>query len=97
MEFSMASILKQLPFPYAWDLPDRGIEPASLVPPALAGRFFTTAPPGKPETWMTKQNIQRNVLQAVETRITKAKCSSRDEWIKKMWYILYIQWNITQP
>ena len=25
-----------------------GIEPTSLAPPALAGRFFTTAPPGKP-------------------------------------------------
>ena len=24
------------------------------------------------------------------------KCSSTDEWVKKMWYI-YTQWNITQP
>ena len=30
------------------DLPNPGIEAASLMPPALAGRFFTTAPPGKP-------------------------------------------------
>ena len=30
------------------DLPDPGIEPASPVPPALAGRFFTPEPPGKP-------------------------------------------------
>ena len=28
-----------------WDLPGPGIEPESL---ALAGRFFTTEPPGKP-------------------------------------------------
>ena len=28
-----------------WDLPRPGLEPAS---PALAGRFPTTAPPGKP-------------------------------------------------
>ena len=28
-----------------WDLPKPGLEPAS---PALAGRFSTTAPPGKP-------------------------------------------------
>ena len=28
------------------DLPDPGIEPASLAPPAWAGGFFTTAPPG---------------------------------------------------
>ena len=26
---------------------DPGIKPVSLVPPGLAGRFFTTAPPGK--------------------------------------------------
>ena len=28
-----------------WDLPGPGFEPVS---PALAGRFFTTEPPGKP-------------------------------------------------
>ena len=30
--------------------PDPGIEPTSLVSPALAGKFFTTVPPGKPIT-----------------------------------------------
>ena len=30
-----------------WDLPRPGLEPAF---PALAGRFSTTAPPGKPRT-----------------------------------------------
>ena len=35
-------------FPSPGDLPDLGIEPASLVYPALAGRFFTTELPGKP-------------------------------------------------
>ena len=34
-----------LPFPSPGDLPDPGIELAS---PALAGRFLTTEPPGKP-------------------------------------------------
>jgi len=34
-----------LPFPSPGDLPNPGIEPTS---PALAGRFFTTEPPGKP-------------------------------------------------
>ena len=38
-----------LPFPTSGDLPNPGIEPASLVSPALAGRFFTTAPPRKPQ------------------------------------------------
>ena len=34
-----------MPFPSSEDLLDPGIELAS---PALAGRFFTTEPPGKP-------------------------------------------------
>ena len=37
-----------LPFPTPGDLPDPGTEPTSLVSPALAGRLFTIAPPGKP-------------------------------------------------
>ena len=32
-----------LPFPSPGDLPDPGIEPASLMPPALAGGFFITS------------------------------------------------------
>ena len=36
-----------------WDLPRPGLEP---VPPALAGRFSTTAPPGKPHTVILKSN-----------------------------------------
>ena len=36
-----------LPFPSAGDLPNSRIEPLSLE---LAGRFFTTEPPGKPMT-----------------------------------------------
>ena len=35
-----------LPCPPPGDLPDPGIKPESPVSPALAGRFFTTAPPG---------------------------------------------------
>ena len=37
-----------------WDLPRPGLEPVS---PALAGRFSTTAPPGKPGTFAFKQNL----------------------------------------
>ena len=42
-----------LPFPSPGDLPDPGIEPRSPVSPVLAGRFFTTAPPGKPHDLST--------------------------------------------
>ena len=40
-----ARILEWLPFPSPGDLSNSGIEPASL---ALASRFSTTEPPGKP-------------------------------------------------
>ena len=46
MGFSRQEHWSGLPFPSPEDLPDTGIEPKS---PALAGRFFTTEPPGKPE------------------------------------------------
>ena len=42
-----ARILQGLPFPLLGDFLDIGIEPSSLVSPASASRFFTTAPPGK--------------------------------------------------
>ena len=48
MGFSKQEYWSELPFPSAGDLSDPGIEPASLVSPALAGRFFTIEPPGKP-------------------------------------------------
>ena len=38
-----ARILEGFPFPTAGDLPDSGIEPASLVSPALAGGLFITS------------------------------------------------------
>ena len=37
----------ELPFPSPGDLPNPGIEPYTISP-ALAGRLFTTEPPGKP-------------------------------------------------
>ena len=37
-----------LPFPSPGDFPNPGIEPMSPASPALAGRFFTAEPRGKP-------------------------------------------------
>ena len=48
MEISRQEYGSGLPFPMPGDLLDPGIEPVSLVSPELAGRFFTTALPGKP-------------------------------------------------
>ena len=38
-----------MPFPPPGYLPDPGIEPEFTAAPALAGRFFTTELPGKPQ------------------------------------------------
>ena len=48
MEFSRQKYWSGLPFPTPKDLPEPGIEPASFVSPALAGRFYSTVPTGKP-------------------------------------------------
>ena len=42
MGFSRQEYWSGLPCPTPGHLPNPGIEPASLIPPALAGRFFTT-------------------------------------------------------
>ena len=48
MEFFQARTLEWVPFPTPGDLPDPGMKPESPVSSALAGGFFTTAPPGMP-------------------------------------------------
>ena len=48
MEFSRQEYWTGLPFPSPGDLPDPAVEPES---PALASRFFTTEPPGKPSVY----------------------------------------------
>ena len=48
-----ARTLEWVAISYFRDLLDPGIEPASLVSPALAGGFFITEPPGKPITLVT--------------------------------------------
>ena len=46
-----ARILEWVAMLFSGDLPDPGIEPASLIYPALADRFFTTS-----VTWETLEN-----------------------------------------
>jgi len=50
MGFFQARILEWiLPFSTLGNLYDPGIKPMSPVSPALAGRFFTAVPSGKPQ------------------------------------------------
>ena len=49
MELSIQEYWSGLPFSPPGDLPELGIKPVSLVvSPAMAGCFFTSEPPGKP-------------------------------------------------
>jgi len=54
MEFSRQEYWSGLPFPSPGELPDPGIEP---VTSALASKFFTTEPPGKPLYTGTERQI----------------------------------------
>ena len=57
MRFSRQEYWSELPFPSPRDLPPSGIEPVSLMSPALAGGSFTTEPPGKPLHHFTRPKI----------------------------------------
>ena len=48
MKLFQARIVEWVAISYLKGLPNPGTEPACLVAPALAGRFFTTSLPGKP-------------------------------------------------
>ena len=54
MGFSRQEYWSGLPCPPPRDLPNLGIEPLSLMSPALAGRFFTTS-----ATWEAQGNIDQ--------------------------------------
>ena len=66
-----------LPFPPPGDLPDQGIKPASLVSPALAGRFFTTEPSGKPQ-FDNKPEIKRNIKFSGASDGKESACNAGD-------------------
>ena len=60
MKFPRQEYWSGFPFTTPGDLPDPGIEPASLASPVLAGGFFTTAPPRK--TLMVLCNVPNTGL-----------------------------------
>ena len=57
MGFSRQEYWSGLPCPPPGDLPDPGIDSVSLVSPTLAGSFFTTEMPGKPDVYLGAWNI----------------------------------------
>ena len=71
VEFPRQECLSRVSFPSSGHLPNPGIQPLSLVSPALAGKFFTTEPPEKPkEVYMSLINQQINIdLQPQESTL----------------------------
>ena len=62
MGFHRQDYWNGLPFLLLGNLSDLGIKPTLLVPPALAGRLFTTEPPGKPFAyWVVKMYQLRDL------------------------------------
>ena len=68
MEFSRQECWSGLPFPTPGNLPNPGVEPASLGSPELADRFFTTVPPGKAIDYHTEWEKQIYDIAYVESK-----------------------------
>ena len=70
MGFARQEYWSGLPSPPPGDLLDPGIIPASLVSPALAGEFFSNAPPGKPPNGVASVKNTLAVPQKIKHGIT---------------------------
>ena len=65
MGFSRQEYWHGLPCPSLGDLPNRGIEPMSLMSPALVGQFFTTSAAWKAQYnryGKAKDGVNRKIL-----------------------------------
>ena len=75
MELSRQEYWSGLPFLTPGDLLDPGIKPMTLMSPAVAGRFFTTAPPRKPMYRDLKLSLK---IKTEITKISRVFISSRE-------------------
>ena len=74
--FSRQEYWSRLPFPSPGNLPKPGIKLVSLLSPAFAGRFFTTAPPGKPtlKQWTCYKGKKKVLWQSVKEDLILMHC-----------------------
>ena len=80
MRFPKQEYWNGLPFPSPRDLPNPGVEPTS---PVLAGKFFTTQPPGKPilpVIYPQTQPLQR-MTSVFPREVSKANLQGTTGWI----------------
>ena len=90
MGFPRQEYWSVLPFPSPGDLPEPGIEPMS---PALAGRFFATEPPGKPQeifiqcllcaSHYGRTKFTMSVCQSLRSRNLESDLIEKNRQIKK--------------
>ena len=82
MKFSRHKNSSRLPFPSPRHLPHWGVKSTSLTSPALAGEFFTTEPPGKPNTMHNLVNLNYLSMRGDYFYIMKCAHSKRnqDNW-----------------
>ena len=69
MRFSRQEYGSGLPFSTPGDLPDPGIEPASLESPQLAGGFFTTVPPWEIICDLLKKKLKIRIAMPIKPKI----------------------------
>ena len=68
MAFSRQEYCSGYSFPSPGIKPDLGIEPMSFISPQLAGRFFTTEPPGRPsDVYLLKSLKQSQIYIILES------------------------------
>ena len=72
VEFFQPRILEWVAISNSRYLPNPGTEPISLASPALAGRFFTTTPPGKHMYVFRKQYLTKEVFTSERSQIEKS-------------------------
>ena len=77
MEFPRQEYWTELPFTNSGDLPNPGIEPASLMSPALAGGFFTTGASGKARSEFHYSKNSQCSLFSLIAELTQSKDPSQ--------------------
>ena len=73
-----------------WDLPRPGLEPVS---PALAGRFSTTAPPGKPRSFIFDDNLVSKICYKCKMHIGFQRINMKNYKLSCFIFVLITCWN----
>ena len=89
MGFSRQEYWSGLPFPTPGDLSNCGIEPSSLMSPALAGRFFATS-----ATWEAHigTESESDVAQSCPTLCDPMDCSLSGSSVHGIFQAIILEW-----